>query len=131
MDYFRDISTFGGCTAGPTAGLENLAIIEEENLLDNTVEQGAYMLDRLGELADKHSVIGQVRGKGLFLGAELVEKNIYHIVETPEQLADYLTNIQHIDFERINEQAVAAVTRRKGSIQCIIDEIQRIQCPKN
>jgi taurine-pyruvate aminotransferase len=73
LNYFRDISTFGGCTAGPTAGLENLAIIEEENLLDNTVEQGAYMLDCLGELADKHSVIGQVRGKGLFLGAELVE----------------------------------------------------------
>jgi taurine-pyruvate aminotransferase len=73
LNYFRDISTFGGCTAGPTAGLENLAIIEEENLLDNTVRQGAYMLDRLGELADKHSVIGQVRGKGLFLGAELVE----------------------------------------------------------
>ena len=34
---------------------------------------GDYMLDRLGELADRHAVIGQVRGKGLFLGAELVE----------------------------------------------------------
>ena len=72
MDYFRDISTFGGCTAGPTAGLENLAIIEEEGLLDNTLTQGAYMLDHLHALADKHKVIGQVRGKGLFLGAELV-----------------------------------------------------------
>ena len=73
LNYFRDISTFGGCTAGPAAALENLAIIEEEGLLDNTTAQGDYMLDRLGELADKHDVIGQVRGKGLFLGAELVQ----------------------------------------------------------
>ena len=72
MDYFRDISTFGGCTAGPTAGLENLAIIEEEGLLENTTTQGTYMLGKLGELMDKHQAIGQVRGKGLFLGAELV-----------------------------------------------------------
>ena len=73
LNYFRDISTFGGCTAGPAAALENLAIIEEEGLLENTTAQGDYMLDRLGELADKHDVIGQVRGKGLFLGAELVQ----------------------------------------------------------
>ncbi|KAJ04428.1 aspartate aminotransferase family protein [Sulfitobacter mediterraneus] len=73
MNYFRDISTFGGCTAGPTAGIENMAIIEDENLLQNTTDMGHYMLDELNALADKHAVIGQVRGKGLFLGAELVE----------------------------------------------------------
>ena len=72
MNYFRDISTFGGCTAGPAAALENMAIIEEENLLENTVAMGDYMLDQLNALQDKHGVIGQVRGKGLFLGAELV-----------------------------------------------------------
>jgi taurine-pyruvate aminotransferase len=73
MNYFRDISTFGGCTAGPTAGIENMAIIEDENLLQNTTDMGHYMLDELNALADKHAVIGQVRGKGLFLGAELVD----------------------------------------------------------
>jgi len=72
LDYFRDISTFGGCTAGPAAALENMAIIEEEELLDNTVAMGDYMIDQLRALQDKHAVIGQVRGKGLFLGAELV-----------------------------------------------------------
>ncbi|MFT6675640.1 MAG: taurine-pyruvate aminotransferase [Sulfitobacter sp.] len=72
LNYFRDISTFGGCTAGPTAGIENMAIIEDENLLQNTTDMGHYMLDQLNALADKHAVIGQVRGKGLFLGAELV-----------------------------------------------------------
>jgi len=72
LDYFRDISTFGGCTAGPAAALENMAIIEEEELLENTVAMGDYMIDQLRALQDKHAVIGQVRGKGLFLGAELV-----------------------------------------------------------
>src|SRR6056297_2413347 len=72
LDYFRDISTFGGCTAGPAAALENMAIIEEEGLLENTVAMGDYMIDQLRALQDKHAVIGQVRGKGLFLGAELV-----------------------------------------------------------
>ncbi|MCR8825089.1 aminotransferase class III-fold pyridoxal phosphate-dependent enzyme [Photobacterium sp. TY 1-4] len=72
MNYFRDISTFGGCTAGPAAAIENMRIIEDENLLENTTQMGAYMLDQLHGLADKHSIIGDVRGKGLFLGAELV-----------------------------------------------------------
>ncbi|APZ53456.1 aspartate aminotransferase family protein [Salipiger abyssi] len=72
MNYFRDISTFGGCTAGPAAALENMRIIEDEGLLDNTTAMGDYMIDRLSELKDKHAVIGDVRGKGLFLGAELV-----------------------------------------------------------
>jgi taurine-pyruvate aminotransferase len=73
MNYFRDISTFGGCTAGPAAAIENMRIIEDEGLLENTSAMGDYMLDSLGALMDKHSVIGQVRGKGLFLGAELVQ----------------------------------------------------------
>ena len=72
MSYFRDISTFGGCTAGPVAALENMRIIEEENLLENTEKMGDYCLGKLADLMGKHKVIGDVRGKGLFLGAELV-----------------------------------------------------------
>ncbi|MEM8578974.1 MAG: aminotransferase class III-fold pyridoxal phosphate-dependent enzyme [Pseudomonadota bacterium] len=72
MNYFRDISTFGGCTAGPAAALENMRIIEDEDLLSNTTAMGDHMKDQLHALADRHAVIGDVRGKGLFLGAELV-----------------------------------------------------------
>jgi len=72
LGYFRDISTFGGCTAGPAAALENMAIIEDEGLLDNTLQMGARLIDNLSALQDKHAVIGDVRGKGLFCGAELV-----------------------------------------------------------
>ncbi|WP_090269914.1 aspartate aminotransferase family protein [Thalassovita taeanensis] len=76
LNYFRDISTFGGCTAGPAAALENMRIIEDEALLENTTAMGEYMLDQLAGLQDKHAVIGDVRGKGLFLGAELVSDRV-------------------------------------------------------
>jgi len=72
MDYFRDISTFGGCTAGPAAALENMAIIEEEGLLANTLAMGERLMGNLEALKEKHAVVGDVRGKGLFAGAELV-----------------------------------------------------------
>ncbi|MGP3724677.1 hypotaurine--pyruvate aminotransferase Tpa [Cereibacter sphaeroides] len=72
MSYFRDISTFGGCTAGPVAALENMRIIEDEGLLENTLKMGARVVENLSALQEKHAVIGDVRGKGLFCGAELV-----------------------------------------------------------
>jgi len=72
MGYFRDISTFGGCTAGPVAALENMRIIEDEDLCGNSVRMGAYLKDKLHALMDKHACVGDVRGKGLFAGAELV-----------------------------------------------------------
>ncbi|NEY91675.1 hypotaurine--pyruvate aminotransferase Tpa [Tabrizicola oligotrophica] len=72
MSYFRDISTFGGCTSGPAAALENMRIIEDENLLDNTLRMGKRTVDNLNALMEKHKVIGDVRGAGLFCGAELV-----------------------------------------------------------
>jgi taurine-pyruvate aminotransferase len=72
MSYFRDISTFGGCTAGPAAAIANLAIIEEENLLTNVKRMGDYLSEKLQGLAGKHAIVGEVRGKGLFQGVELV-----------------------------------------------------------
>jgi taurine-pyruvate aminotransferase len=72
MSYFRDISTFGGCAAGPAAAIENMRIIEDEGLLANTVKMGERMMANLEALKEKHAAIGDVRGKGLFCGAELV-----------------------------------------------------------
>ncbi len=73
LSHFRDISTFGGCTSGPAAALENMRIIEDESLLDNTTAMGARLLSNLAELQSRHPVIGDVRGLGLFCGAELVK----------------------------------------------------------
>lgn len=73
LDHFRDISTFGGCTAGPAAALENMRIIEDEDLLGNCVAMGARLNANLHALMAKHAIIGDVRGKGLFQGIELVK----------------------------------------------------------
>ncbi len=72
MSYFRDISTFGGCAAGPAAALENMRILEDEKLLENTTAMGEYLLEQFEGLKAKHAMIGDVRGKGLFCGMELV-----------------------------------------------------------
>ncbi len=73
LGYFRDISTFGGCSGGPAAAIENMNIIVEEGLLDNSAKTGEYLKEKLNGLAEKHAWIGDVRGKGLFAGAELVQ----------------------------------------------------------
>lgn len=72
LSYFRDISTFGGCTSGPAAALENMRIIEDEGLLANTLVMGDRLMTNLHTLRNRHAVVGDVRGKGLFCGAELV-----------------------------------------------------------
>ena len=75
LSYFRDISTFGGCAAACTAANENIAIIEEENLLENVTAMGAYLMAGLQELRS-FACVGDVRGKGLLCGIELVaDKN--------------------------------------------------------
>jgi len=73
LGYFRDISTFGACTAGPTAALANMQIIENERLIENSANVGAYLQESLHQLEHKHKIIGQVRGLGLFAGIELVK----------------------------------------------------------
>ncbi len=72
LGFFRDISTFGGCLAGPAAALANMKIIEDEGLIENSREMGARLLSGLQALQARHAVIGEVRGKGLFAGIELV-----------------------------------------------------------
>jgi 4-aminobutyrate aminotransferase len=67
------ISTFGGNPVVTTAALAVLEFIEEQNLLRNTEEVGAYMKGKLLDLKDKHPTIGDVRGMGLLLALELVE----------------------------------------------------------
>ncbi|WP_077338195.1 aspartate aminotransferase family protein [Pseudocolwellia agarivorans] len=76
LSFFRDISTFGGCTAGPAAAIENLRILEDEKLVENSAIVGQYLLERLTKLKEHHKVIGDVRGKGLLLGIELVKDRI-------------------------------------------------------
>ena len=69
MEFF---STFGGNTVSCAIGLEVLRVVFEEDLQAHALKVGEYLLHRLGELKDRHALIGEVRGAGLFLGVELV-----------------------------------------------------------
>ena len=65
-------NTFGGNPISMTQGLATLQVIDEQNIQQNALEVGNHLKDRLLDLQDKHSIIGEVRGMGLMLGIELV-----------------------------------------------------------
>ncbi len=65
-------TTYGGSPVSCAAGLAALEVYEEERLGERAEKMGAYFLKRLEELAERHPVIGEVRGRGLMVAAELV-----------------------------------------------------------
>jgi 4-aminobutyrate aminotransferase len=65
-------STFGGNPVACEAGLATIEVIETERLMRNAAEQGAYIQDRLRRLQRGNRLIGDVRGRGLMIGVELV-----------------------------------------------------------
>jgi 4-aminobutyrate aminotransferase-like enzyme len=69
---FRYFNTFGGNPVSCAAALAVLDVIEDEGLMETARAVGAYAQDGLKRLSKKHDVIGNVRGSGLFFGAELV-----------------------------------------------------------
>lgn len=85
MEYFN---TFGGNPVSCAIGRTVLEVIEEENLQQNALEVGSFLIAELKKLQKQFPIIGDVRGEGLFLGFELndAEKN-----PLPEH-ASYLAN---------------------------------------
>jgi 4-aminobutyrate aminotransferase len=68
--------TTSGNPVSCTASLETLTIIEDENLIENARTNGQYFINRLKELQEKYECIGDVRGKGLAIGVELVQDRL-------------------------------------------------------
>lgn len=98
-DYFRHINTFGGNPAACALALKNLEIIETENLFNASTELGEFLKNELTTLLQEHPFVGDVRGKGLLLGIELVSNK-----ETKEPL----------DVQIVNQ--VIALCKQKGLI---------------
>jgi 4-aminobutyrate aminotransferase len=66
-------STFGGNPVCIAAALATLDVIEKEGLLRNSKEVGDYMLKRMSDWPKKHKIVGDVRGRGLMIGVEIVK----------------------------------------------------------
>lgn len=66
-------NTFGGNPVSVLQGLATLEIIDEENIQQRAKDVGGYLKQKLLELQQKHTLIGEVRGLGLMLGVELVK----------------------------------------------------------
>lgn len=73
-------TTFGGNPVSCAACRATIDVINEDSLLEKTALRGAAVIERIGALAEKHPVIGQVRGHGFMIGIEFV---------TPEGLPDH------------------------------------------
>jgi len=73
MEYFN---TFGGNPVSSAIGTEVLRVIREEGLQQNSLETGNYLKAELRKMQKEFPLIGDVRGKGLFLGIELTDTEL-------------------------------------------------------
>lgn len=91
MEYFN---TYGGNPVSMETGIAVMNVIREEELQQRALETGNYLIAGLKKLMEKHAIIGDVRGKGLFVGAELVrnretlEPAVPEIDEIVEKMRD-------------------------------------------
>ena len=69
-DHF---SSFGGNPVSSAAALANIKFLQDEKFSEKANEDGEYLLQRLNELKEKYPLIGDIRGKGLMIGIELVK----------------------------------------------------------
>jgi len=68
-------TTFGGNPIACRAGLASLRVIQKEDLMANALEVGGYIQDRFREAQKKLPIIGDIRGKGLMVAVELINKD--------------------------------------------------------
>ena len=87
MEFF---STFGGTTLACAIGSEVLSIVDDEALQANAAIMGTRLLDGLRTLQDSMAIVGDVRGRGLFIGVELVTDRDSKVPATA--LAGYVSN---------------------------------------
>jgi len=87
MEFF---STFGGNTVSCAIGLAVLDVVLEEDLQSHALQVGNHLLEGLRKLMDRYSIIGDVRGSGLFLGVELVRDR--ETLEPATEEADFIVN---------------------------------------
>ena len=83
-------STFGGNPVTSVSALATLDVINKYNLVDNAKTMGEYLKEKLKELEGKYALIGDVRGRGLMLGAELVNQGKEPAVQETDAILEYM-----------------------------------------
>ena len=93
---FRHVITFGGHPVAAAASLKNIQIMEEEGLVQNAAEMGEFLLDGLQEIKEKHPIVGDARGLGLFCALEIVkDRETKEHFPTEADLGERLTQKFH------------------------------------
>jgi 4-aminobutyrate aminotransferase len=69
-------STFGGNPVCIAAALATLDVIEKEHLRENSASVGAHMMKRMADWPSKLKLVGDVRGRGLMIGVEIVKDKV-------------------------------------------------------
>jgi len=106
MEFF---STFGGNTVSCAVGLAVLDVMESERLQEHAHRVGSHLLAGLRGLREKHPVVGDVRGLGLFVGVELVRDRT--TLEPAADEASYVVN-------RLRDRGI--LTGTEGPLQNVI-----------
>lgn len=91
MEYFN---TFGGNPVSCAIGKTVLAVIKEDKLQENALEVGEYLKNQLKILQKTFPIIADVRGKGLFLGIELVDENKTPLPDQTNYLANRMKDFK-------------------------------------
>lgn len=71
--FFSHGATYAGHALGCATAIALIPIYQTDNLIENSKNMGAYLLEKAEELKEKHPCVGDVRGLGLFVGLELVK----------------------------------------------------------
>jgi len=101
-------NTFGGNPVACAAALQVIEIMKQERLLENATRQGTYLIKRLKEMQEKYPMVGDVRGKGLMVGAEIVKDP-----KTKEPASQEVQDIMNVCFKR----GLAIITAGKSTMR--------------
>ncbi|XP_048080349.1 alanine--glyoxylate aminotransferase 2, mitochondrial isoform X4 [Ursus arctos] len=111
-------NTFGGNPMACAIGSAVLEVIKEENLQENSQEVGTYMLQKFAELRDEFEIVGDVRGKGLMIGIEMVKDKVSCEPLSREEVGEIHDNCKRMGL-LIGRGGIFAQTFRIAPSLCI------------
>lgn len=123
------VLSFGGHAGAAAAALKNIEIMERENLVANSAEMGAYLLEGLSALR-KHPLVGDVRGLGLLAAVELVRsKDTREPFQPSDQMpAKVTTNMRALGLLARTYQVIEVgppLLAGRKEVETIVDVIER------